>query len=162
MRLVIVLIVLSALCIAACAQQAVSGSGDSGRFQSVSGDFAKKWIANFKSQNEKPKEDLKNELWNWGGAPKGKKMVDGKLVDDTDNLTSRVNFTANWLGDLPNGKPVYLNGTNPYGNYGTTGGKFNAAPLTPLALSDDPWILAQQLERPVSFKWSDYYKHNPS
>ncbi len=60
---------------------------------------------------------------------------------------------------MPAGEPLVLNGTNPYGNYGKTNGNFNAAPLTPLALSDDPWVLAQQLERPVSFRWSDYYGH---
>jgi hypothetical protein len=42
------------------------------------------------------------------------------------------------------GKPLILNSTTPYGNYGVVG-----APLTPSYLSDDPWVLAQQLERPV-------------
>jgi hypothetical protein len=155
MKSIIILVLLFTLCITAYSQS--STTGESGRFQSVGGDYGKSWISDFKSQNEKPKEDLKNDLWDWGGAPKGKKAVGGKLVDDTDNLTPQINFTANWLGTLPTSTPLVLNATNPYGNYGRTAGSFNQAPLTPLALSDDPWVLAQQLDRPVAFKWSDYY-----
>ncbi|OPY53180.1 MAG: hypothetical protein A4E48_00849 [Methanosaeta sp. PtaU1.Bin060] len=154
MKLILIMILIFTICITAYSQT----SGESGRFQSVGGDYGKSWITDFKSQNEQPEKNLKNELWDWGGAPKGKKMVDGKLVDDTDNLTPKINFTANWLGTLPTGTPLVLNSSNPYGYYGKTAdGQFNAAPLTPLALSDDPWVLAQQLERPIAFKWSDYY-----
>lgn len=130
-----------------------SSAQTSNGFQSVGGDFGKSWINNFKSQNlPAAKEDLKNDLWNWGGRPKGKTLVGGKLVDST-NTTNAVNFTANWLGDVSQTKPVYFNATSPYGNYGlnpNNPSQVNPAPLTPMALSDDPWVLAQQLERPVS------------
>ncbi len=123
------------------------------QFQSVGGDFGKSWISNFRAQNQPVASDnLKNDLWSWGNKPKGKTVVDGKLVDET-NKSTKVNYTANWLGDIPLGKPVYFNSSSPYGYYGQDpyNSKFvNAAPFTPLSLSDDPWILAQQLERPVS------------
>lgn len=123
------------------------------QFQSVGGDFGKSWISDFKSQNRPTaSENLTNNLWSWGNAPKGKTVVDGKLVDST-NKTAKINYTANWLGDIPIGNPVYFNSSSPYGYYGQdpNNPKFvNAAPFTPLSLSDDPWILAQQLERPVS------------
>lgn len=120
------------------------------QFQGVGGDFGKSWISNFKAQNQQAaSENLTNDLWSWGNTPKGKMLVGGKLVDST-NRTNKVNFTVNWLGDIPIGNPVYFNSSSPYGNYGRNqSGKYDLAPLTPMALSDDPWILAQQLERPV-------------
>jgi len=158
MKLIIILILLSMLCISAYSQP--YASGESGRFQSVSGDFAKNWISDFKSQNQISDENLKNGLWDWGGVPKGKKIVNGQPVDDA-NLSPLYNFTANWLGDLPMNAPVYLDGSSPYGYYGQTNGKFNEAPLTPMALSDDPWVLAQELDRPVAFNWNNYYAGTP-
>ncbi|MFB3763775.1 MAG: hypothetical protein ACE14P_00850 [Methanotrichaceae archaeon] len=122
------------------------------QFQSVGGDFGKSWITSFQAQNQPAANDnLKNDLWSWGTAPKGKTVVGGKLVD-TPNATNTINFTANWLGDFAQGVPIYINSTTPYGNYGRNpadAGQFNSAPLTPLSLSDDPWVLAQQLERPI-------------
>lgn len=123
------------------------------QFQRVGGDFGQSWISDFKAQNRPAaSENLTNDLWNWGNVPKGKTVVDGKLVDST-NKTAKVNYTANWLGDIPIGMPVYFNSSSPYGNYGRNpynGTEVNTAPFTPMSLSDDPWILAQQLERPVS------------
>jgi hypothetical protein len=132
------------LLIVACSAQTMNG------FQSVGGDFGKSWISNFQAQNPPAaEENLSNDLWGWGGAPKGKALVGGKLVDAT-STTNTVNFTANWLGELPQTAPIYMNSSSPYGNYGIApNGNYNPAPLTPMALSDDPWILAQQLERPV-------------
>lgn len=123
------------------------------QFQSVGGDFGKAWISSFQAQNQPQtdKENLTNNLWEWGGHPKGKTIVDGKLVDST-NGTTTVNYTVNWLGDLSLASPVYFNSSSPYGYYGqnpNNPSEVNPAPLTPLSLSDDPWILAQQLERPV-------------
>jgi hypothetical protein len=134
------------LLIVACSAQTTD------RFQGVGGDFGRNWISNFQAQNPPAaEENLSNDLWGWGGAPKGKALVGGKLVDAT-NTTNTVNFTANWLGELPQTSPIYMNSSSPYGNYGqnpNTPGFVNSAPLTPMALSDDPWVLAQQLERPV-------------
>jgi hypothetical protein len=76
------------------------------RFQSVSGEFAEKWIKDFKGENEKPVPEVesnKNEngsdLWNWGNAPLGSKIVDGNLVTDPFYLRPLLNLSSNWLGE---------------------------------------------------------------
>jgi hypothetical protein len=142
MKLAITIILLLTLSLAVPPLAGASG------FQSVGGEFGRAWINNFLAQNQKPpEEDLKNNLWNWGTAPKGKKLVGGKLVDAVSDTTVKVNAT-NWLGDTRYwANPIYLNGTSPYGNY--AGSASGGMPLSPLFLSDDPWVLAQQLERPV-------------
>jgi len=109
-------------------------------FQSVGGGFGKAWIENFLAQSPSPVQTSNNtSLWNWGGAPVDKTVVNGKLVpkDESGTVTIRA---ADWLGERPLGEPVYLNSSY---NLGT------AAPMSPLYLSDDPWIRAQQLETVV-------------
>lgn len=151
MRFTVALIIvfMSSLLVISCNAQLTN------QFQSVGGDFGKTWISNFLAQNRPTtsttNENLKNDLWSWGNKPKGKTLVNGKLVDST-NSTTKVNYSANWLGDRPIGRPIYFNSSSPYGNYGLNpdnANLVNPAPLTPMALSDDPWILAQQLELPV-------------
>jgi len=149
MRFIVALIIafMSALLVVSCSAQLTN------QFQSVGGDFGKTWISNFLAQNQKQtdKENLTSNLWDWGGHPKGKAIVNGQLVDTT-NITTGVNYTANWLGDMSLASPVYFNSSSPYGNYGQNPNNpnlVNPAPLIPMSLSDDPWILAQQLERPV-------------
>lgn len=148
MRFVFTIMVLFALCLATSAGLLVqAGSCQSmGNFQSVGGDFGRSWVNNFMAQNQPAQnQNLKNDLWSWGSSPKGTSIVGGKLVSNA-NTTAARNISANWLGDssMPMQSPLILNSTTPYGNYGPAG-----APLTPSYLSDDPWVLAQQLERPV-------------
>jgi hypothetical protein len=105
-------------------------------YQSVGGDFGKVWIQNFLAQSRPPVQTSNNtSLWDWGGSPIDKTIVDGRIVskDETGAVTIRA---LDWLGERPLGEPVYLNSSY---NLGT------AAPLSPLYLSDDPWIRAQQL-----------------
>jgi hypothetical protein len=79
-------------------------------FQSVSGEFAQKWIKDFKEKNAKSapviednQKDNKSEngsdLWNWGNAPLGSKIVDGNLVTDPYYLRPLLNLSSNWLGE---------------------------------------------------------------
>ncbi len=73
-------------------------------FQSVSGEFAEKWIKDFKNENERaaPKIESNNngsDLWNWGRAPLGSKIVDGNLVTDPYYLRPLLNLSSNWLGE---------------------------------------------------------------
>jgi hypothetical protein len=148
MKQYLIIISLLAICLSALAQSVVSGGGND-HFQGVGGDFGRSVLNSLKANNPLPAEDnASNNLWSWGSAPKGKEMVNGKLVDAAP--TSEVNWSANWLGDKTGMQPIYLNGSSPYGFYGKTNGNFISAPLTPMALSDDPWILAQQLEQPVA------------
>ncbi|NPV63701.1 MAG: hypothetical protein HPY61_13945 [Methanotrichaceae archaeon] len=98
-------------------------------FQSVSGEFARNWIAEFKKANEAMDPDNsvdpvdkagrseangssenENDLWSWGGAPKGSEIVDGELVIDPNYLRPFWNLSSNWLDesytDSDSGLPV--------------------------------------------------------
>lgn len=78
-------------------------------FQSVSGEFAQKWIEDFKDKNANAKpvpvmegnksEENGSDLWNWGNAPLGSKIVDGNLVTDPYYLRPLLNLSSNWLGE---------------------------------------------------------------
>ena len=164
MKAAIAMIILLAICASAFAQSVTTAgdsSGQSSTFQSVGGDFGRSWISEFKDQNKpaNDSENLKNDLWSWGSTPKGKKMVNGKLVDAPYYNWTLYNISRNWLGDTSYlGNPVYMNNSSlGYYGYNYTSGEYVAAPLSPLYLSDDPWVLAQQLERPVIGDNSVYY-----
>jgi hypothetical protein len=79
---------------------------------SVSGDFGKNWISSFKAQNpQQAEQNLKNDLWSWGGSPKGSIVVNGKLLADPYYIWKSLNYTSGWLGkiyvDPTTGYPVY-------------------------------------------------------
>lgn len=129
-------------------QSESTGSFVSASGQQVSGEFGRAWLQNFLRYNEPPVErDQVNDLWSWGGAPKGKKIVGGKLVPDT--TVNYTNITSDWLGEMPLGTIVNLNGSR----YATMK---EGLPLSPLYLSDDPWVRAQQLGSIVRTP-TDYY-----
>lgn len=95
-----------------------SGDGYVDRFQSVSGDFARSWLQeNLEDNVTEDESSLVNDLWNWGGIPRGKALVNGQLVD-VNNTTVIANKTANWLG------------ITPYLDYYTSG-KWNASEWMP-------------------------------
>jgi len=83
------------------------------RFKSVGGDYGQNWISSFKAQNPDTAKTISNgtDLWSWGSAPKGSKIVDGKLVADPYYIWRSLNFTSGWLGetyvDPKTGYPVY-------------------------------------------------------
>ncbi|VVB68965.1 Uncharacterised protein [uncultured archaeon] len=107
-------------------------------YQQISGEFGQKWISDFKAKNpETQSSDLKNDLWAWGSKPHGKDILDGKLVDA--NLTPATIAALNWMQAMGYSNPVIMNSSNPYGSFTQNIG----------LVSDDPWILAQQLGRPV-------------
>lgn len=80
--------------------------------QFVGGDFGRNWIGGFKAQNPQPAgQNLENDLWSWGSAPKGSIMVNGNLVPDPYYIWKSLNYTSGWLGkvyvDPTTGYPVY-------------------------------------------------------
>jgi len=95
-------LIISSLCFAVAISQSTPPS-----FQSVSGEFAQKWIKDFKEKNAKPVSVIKDnkgeengsDLWNWGKAPLGSKIVDGNLVTDPYYLRPLLNLSSNWLGE---------------------------------------------------------------
>ena len=86
-----------------------SSQSTSPSFQSVSGEFAQKWIKDFKEKNadakpvpeieENKSEESGSDLWNWGNAPLGSKIVDGNLVTDPHYLRPILNLSSNLLGE---------------------------------------------------------------
>lgn len=101
MRIESVIIALLALFILSCT---VSAQSQAPEFQSVSGEFAQKWISNFDAQNpqkiqQEERSENGSDLWNWGMAPKGSTIVDGKLETDPNYLHPLLNLTSNWLGE---------------------------------------------------------------
>ncbi len=87
------------LCIitTSCSAQSVAPS-----FQSVSGEFARTWITSNKAQISQPVQESPgngSDLWNWGKAPKGSKIENGKLLTDPYYLRPLLNLSSNWLGD---------------------------------------------------------------
>lgn len=81
-------------------------------FQSVSGEFARKWIDDFRKENESAaparidkapanqSDDNQSDLWTWGSAPKGSKIVDGQLEKDANYLRPLLNLSGDWLGEI--------------------------------------------------------------
>ncbi|OYV10179.1 MAG: hypothetical protein CG446_1242, partial [Methanosaeta sp. ASO1] len=67
-------------------------------FHSVSGEFAQKWIEDFKKEDaaavvptavdtqSNQSQDNQSDLWSWGSAPRGSKIVDGQLERDPNYL----------------------------------------------------------------------------
>lgn len=78
-------------------------------FQSVSGEFAQKWIKDYKKErgiadpakiSSNQSQDNDSDLWSWGSAPRGSKIVDGQLERDPNYLRPLLNLTSNWLDEL--------------------------------------------------------------
>jgi hypothetical protein len=140
-----------AISLALCLFLAVASSQSTPpQYQSVSGEFAQKWIKDYQEKNGKlPPEpedrqkdngsDNGSDLWSWGNAPQGSKIVDGNLVTDPYYLRPLLNLSSDWMGesytDSTTGLPmetysdpltgkktyIYLNPTNskPFFTYST-------------------------------------------
>jgi Peptidase propeptide and YPEB domain len=112
--------------LAVCLLAAVCSAQSTSHFQSVSGESARSYLDNLQVEDSESAEEEKEDeggLWGWGGAPRGSKIVDGKLVVDPYYNLTPPNIINSWLGDAiidpvtgyqiqayvdPNtGKPVY-------------------------------------------------------
>lgn len=102
---VIAVLALSIFLAACCAQS-------QGYAQGVGGDYGRTWLNNFNTQYTKPVANNGNDLWNWGGAPKGRIAVNGKLVTDPYYIWKSLNYTGGWLGQ------VYVDPKTNYPIYG--------------------------------------------
>jgi hypothetical protein len=90
------------------------------RAQYVGGTYGQSWIGMAGAQTQSPNpalQDPGNDLWTWGGAPKGSVIVNGKLAPDPYYIWKSLNYTSGWLGmayiDPNTGNPVYAY-TDPY------------------------------------------------
>jgi hypothetical protein len=96
---VVVALLIACLLAAGCLAQSTS------RFQSVGGDYGRNVISSLKapapdSQSTAASDNSSNNsLWNWGTAPKGSMIQNGKLVADPFYVWSALNLTNGWLGE---------------------------------------------------------------
>jgi len=101
-----------ALLLIVCLSMASCSAQGPNQPQSVGGEFGGNWIGNFNAQNGQPsKTNQGNDLWTWGGSPKGSIIVNGNLVADPYYVWKSLNYTNGWLGkvyvDQATGNPVY-------------------------------------------------------
>ncbi|MCK9442256.1 MAG: hypothetical protein M0Q13_12660 [Methanothrix sp.] len=77
---------------------------DTSRFQSVGGDYGRSVIGTLKANDTQTSaadnNSSKVSLWNWGNAPKGSLIQNGKLVDDPFNTWKSLNLTDGWIGEV--------------------------------------------------------------
>lgn len=106
--------------------------------QSVGEDYGKTWLAQHSNKFVTSSTDNTNDLWGWGGKPRGYEVFQGKLY----SLLSPTELY--YPGLMTNTTPIYVNGTALlrnqwylYPNY-----------MSPEFLGD-PWLLAQMTDRPV-------------
>lgn len=116
----IVLLVLSLLAANLLAANCIAQSTSTAHFQSVGGDYARSWLnanaqnpqnsqvaqnsqINQNAQTTQSESDQKKssseDLWSWGSAPRGSRIVNGELVPDYLYSWPGLNYTYNWLGD---------------------------------------------------------------
>jgi hypothetical protein len=99
------------LLLIACFFPLLSSGQSPPAFQSVSGEFAQNWIEDYKNENgiaDKAESDNiasnqqnnDSDLWSWGSAPRGSRIVDGQLERDPNYLRPLLNLTSNWLDEL--------------------------------------------------------------
>lgn len=100
--------------LAVCLLAAVCSAQSTSHFQSVSGESARSYLDNLQAEDSKSAEEEKEDeggLWDWGGAPRGSKIVDGKLVLDPYYNLTPPSIVNNWLGDVTvdpsSGNPIY-------------------------------------------------------
>lgn len=79
---------------------------DASRFQSVGGDYGRSVIDTLKVSESAPSSSSSGNnsgngsLWNWGNAPKGSLIKNGKLVDDPFTSWKSLNLSEGWIGEV--------------------------------------------------------------
>ena len=99
-------------------------------FQSVGGDFGTMWLEKYGTKPISTQE-IANNLWNWGAAPKGYELHNGILYPPG---TEPQFYYPSSFTDYT---PIIINRTD--------ASKFQAQ----TSLDVDPWLLAQLSGRPV-------------
>jgi hypothetical protein len=96
MRIAFAVVVLLIVCLLAAGGYAQSMN----RAQYVGGNFGQSWIGSYNAQNPQPAEQNPgNDLWTWGGAPKGSIIANGKLAPDPYYIWKSLNYTSGWMGE---------------------------------------------------------------
>ncbi len=99
--------------------------------QNVGGDFGRLWLqqhgVTFSTAS------VNNSLWNWGSAPEGYTILNGKLYPNT--------YGPSWYYPdfLSSSTPIVINRTSTN----------NTNYISPDLMYEDPWVLAQLTGQPV-------------
>ena len=150
---------------------AVDGFAQStSRFQSVGGDFGRSVIGTLQANDTQPaavsSNNSNSSLWNWGNAPKGSLIQNGKIVADPFNTWKSLNYTDAQTGepvktyvdpisgqsyytytDSKTGRLIYVyfnpeTGAPTYASFTPVSGQYlepNQFTLPPIFGSNDPW-----------------------
>jgi hypothetical protein len=114
MKTVLAALALLAVLIA-CLLATICCAENESRFQSLGGDFGRDMISTLKGAQTQAAANESSgngsELWNWGNAPKGSLVQNGKLVTDPLNTWKSLNYTDGWIGQVEvdpfTGNPIY-------------------------------------------------------
>lgn len=131
MRILLILLIALALCSLSFAMT-----------QDVGGDFGHSWLIKYSNKFASDKDSKTNDLWNWGGKPRGYDVFNGKLYP--------MLAPAEWY------YPAFTNNTTPIIMNGTA--LLNDRSLMPIDylfpdFANDPWSIAQTTERPVMVRY---------
>jgi len=114
MKTALAVVALLIACLLAAGAYAQSSSLS--RFQNVGGDYGRSVIDSLNASKSQPAAAQttaagNNSLWNWGTAPKGSMVQNGKLVADPYYYWQSLNLTNGWLEetmvDPYTGYPLY-------------------------------------------------------
>jgi hypothetical protein len=100
------LAVIAVVLVVACLLAVDCYAESSSRFQSLGGDFGRNVISTLKANDTEPasasddNNSSSSDLWNWGNAPKGSLIQNGKLVVDPFNTWKSFNYTDGWIGEV--------------------------------------------------------------
>ncbi|MDM7935725.1 MAG: hypothetical protein QUS08_10095 [Methanothrix sp.] len=105
-------------------------------FQNVGEDFGLAWLEQHGTRPVSAVE-IQNNLWDWGGTPKGYRIIDGVLYPP--------GYGPEWYyPTLPtSGSPIVVNNTQ-VANYISP--NLRSSP----SVYSDPWLMAQLSGRPVA------------
>jgi hypothetical protein len=106
----------------------------------VGGDFGTSWLNKF--GHVQTKQESSGSLWNWGTAPKGYMVMNGQLYPEIQP----PEIVYPWF--MTNTTPITINGSTTMNYRYYMPQDF----LTP-DFVNDPWTLAQILERPVIVRY---------
>ncbi len=108
------------------------------QMQSVGGEFGQSWLTQYSNKFVTSSTNNTNDLWRWGGKPRGYDVFSGKLYP----ILAPSEFY--YPGFLTNETPIVVNGTALMRNQQSLYLDFMSQEFW-----SDPWLLAQMTERPV-------------
>ncbi len=111
--------------------------------QSVGGEFGQTWLTQYSNKLVTANANNTNDLWEWGGKPRGYDVYQGKLY----SLLAPTEVY--YPGFIANTTPIFVNGTALMRDHRFFYLDYMAPDFMTSGFMSDPWLLAQMTERPV-------------